>query len=137
MNRNTILACIAIIAIIIVGGLIYVKSNPGFSFPTIFGMSDQQIGKATVDYINNNQLSQTPATLVSVSEVSGLVKVKIKIGTSDFDSYATKDGKLLFPQAFEMAPKKVTTPDGKDTKDTGTPTSLQKKDSPMLEAFVV
>ena len=94
MNKNTILVCIAIIAIIITGVLIFVNSGHGFSFPTIFGTSDSKIGKEVVDYINSNQLSQTPASLVKVSEASGLVKVTIKIGTSQFDSYATKDGKL-------------------------------------------
>ena len=107
MNRNTILVSIAIIAIIITGGLIFANSNHGFSFPSIFGISDSQIGKDAIDYINNNQLSSTPATLVKVSEASGLVKVTIKIGTNQFDSYATKDGKLLFPQAFDMSAKKT------------------------------
>ena len=106
MNRNTILVCIAIIAIIITGGLIYANQNQGFTFPAIFGMSDNQIGKNVVSYINSNQLSSTPASLVSVSEVSGLVKVTIKIDTNQFDSYATKDGKFLFPQAFDMSVKK-------------------------------
>ena len=45
MNRNTILVGVAIIAIIVTGVLIYANSNHGFSFPTIFGMSDSQIGK--------------------------------------------------------------------------------------------
>ena len=92
INKNTILAAIAIIAIIITGGLIFASKNHGFSLPTIFGKSDAEIGKATVDYINNNKLSQSTASLVSVSEESGLVKIKIKIGTSQFDSYVTKDG---------------------------------------------
>jgi len=72
-------------------------------------MSDTQVGKNAVAYINNNQLSSTPATFVSASEASGLVKVKIKIGTSSFDSYVTKDGKLLFPQAYDMTTKKAST----------------------------
>ncbi|MGA2418213.1 MAG: hypothetical protein ABSF55_03175 [Candidatus Staskawiczbacteria bacterium] len=141
MNRNTILVGIAIIAIIICAGLIYFNSNHSFSFTTIFGISDNQIGKKAVDYINNNQLSSTPATLVKVSEASGLVKVTIKIGTSTFDSYVSKDGKLLFPQAFNMSAQKTTAAASTNTNSTKTATqaaaAIKKTASPTLEAFVV
>jgi hypothetical protein len=142
MNRNTIFVAIAIIAIIVTSVLIFAHSNQGFTIPTIFGMSDSQIGKKAIDYINNNQLSSTPASLVSVSEASGLVKVKIKIGTSSFDSYATKDGKLLFPQAFDMTPKASATADSNIKSNsaqnpTQTAASTTKTDKAMLEAFVV
>lgn len=138
MNRNTILVCIAVIAIIIVGGLIFVKSNSGFSFPTIFGMSDKAIGEKVVKYINDNQLASTPASVVGVSQVSGLVKVRIKIGTNEFDSYATKDGSLLFPQAFEMDPKKTSaSTDTNASANNSAPTEVTKTANPMLEAFVV
>jgi hypothetical protein len=138
MDRNTILVCIAVIAIIIVGGLIFAKSNSGFSFPTILGYSDKAIGEKVVKYINDNQLASTPASVVSVSRVSGLVKVKIKIGTNEFDSYATKDGSLLFPQAFEMDPKKTSaSTDENASANNTTPTEVTKTEKPILEAFVV
>ncbi len=143
MNKNTILVAIAIIGIVITGGLIFAKSNTGFSLPNIFGMSDQQVGQKAVDYINNNQLSSTPATLVSVSEESGLVKVKIKIGDSEFDSYATKDGKFLFPQAFNMNPPKDDASSATDATANATMTpeeaaaAITKTDAPILEAYVV
>ncbi len=138
MNRNTILICIAIIIIIITGILIYANSNHAFSLPTIFGMSDQQIGNNVIKYINDNQLAQTPASLVKVSEASGLVKVTIKIGTNQFDSYATKDGKLLFPTAFDMSPKNsASTNQNASANSNNTQTSVTKSDSPMLDAFVV
>jgi len=144
MNRNTILIGVAVIAIVVTGCLIFAKSNTGFSFPNIFGMSNDRVGKRAVDYINNNQLSQTPASLVSVSEESGLVKVRIKIGDSEFDSYATKDGKLLFPQAFDMSPatdKTSTTDSTAGANSTLTPeeaaAAITKTDKPMLDAYIV
>lgn len=144
MNRNAILVGVAIIAIIVTGVLIYANLNHGFSFPSIFGMSDNQIGKKVISYINNNQLSSTPASLVSVSEESGLVKVKIKIGTNTFDSYATKDGKLLFPQSFDMSAKTSSASanqNASSTNSTQTPAqaaaAITKVASPMLEAYVV
>ncbi|MGD0576878.1 MAG: hypothetical protein ABSA74_02275 [Candidatus Staskawiczbacteria bacterium] len=144
MDRNTVLVGIAVIGIVVCAGLIYANSNHGFGLPTIFGASDSKIGQAAVSYINNNGLSSTPATLVSVSETSGLIKVKIKIGTQSFDSYATKDGKLLFPQAFDMSvTKTAATPANKNTAATPSQTpaqaaaAIKKTSSPMLEAFVV
>ena len=133
-NKNTVLIAVAVLAVIVTGVLIFGKSYKGFSLPNIFGYSAQQVGQKSIDYINNNQLSQEPATLVSVSKTSGLVKIRIKIGESEFDSYATSDGKLLFPQAFEMEPKEDAASDGADNSE---PVSLKKSDSPMLEAFVV
>jgi len=140
MNRKTILICVAVIAIIITAGLIYANSNSGFTFPTLFGMSDQKIGEQVVKYINDNQLASTTATLVKVSETSGLVKVTIKIGTSQFDSYSTKDGKFLFPQAFDMSPKKTsasTSANASANTGSKTATEVTKTDKPELDAFVV
>ena len=58
MDRNSILVGIAVLGIVITGGLIYFNSNHGisFNFPTIFGASDNKIGLAAVDYINKNGL---------------------------------------------------------------------------------
>jgi len=141
MNKNAVFVTIAIIGIIITGGLILGNSNRGFTLPNFFGISDNQIGKNVVQYINDNQLSTTPAELVSVSEVSGTVKVTIKIGSNQFDSYATKDGKFLFPQAFDMSAKKTsasTSPNASaNNAPAQAPTTVQKSDNPVLEAYVV
>lgn len=139
MNRNTILVAIAVIAIIVTGVLIYSQSNPNFSFPNILGYSDKQVADNVIKYINDNKLAQTPATLVKFSKAEGLVKVTIKIGTSEFDSYATKNGKLFFPQAYEMTPKKDVAPVDQNAGETPAKTAaaVTKTDKPMLEAFVV
>ncbi len=144
MNKNTILVIIAVVGILITGGLIYADSNPNFSLPSIFGMSNDKIAQKAIDYINNNNLSDTPAAMVSVAGESGIVKITIKIGESQFDSYATKDGKLLFPQAFDMSGN---TPDSSSQDaTTGSTTgktaeeiiaAIQKSDKPVVDAFVV
>lgn len=134
IDRNIILVCIAVLAVIITGVLIFVNTNHSFAMPSLFGISDSQLAKEAIDYINNNKLSQTPASLVNVSEASGLVKVKIKIGTTNYDSYVTKDGKLFFPQAFDIS---KTSAANNTTAKTTTPTAVTKSDKPMLEAFIV
>jgi len=103
LNKNTALLAIAVVGIIVIGVLVFANNSGGnFSFFGIFGSSSEKIAQKAVDYINNNGLSSTPASLVSFSEESGLIKIKIKIGPNEFDSYVTKDGKLLFPQVINM-----------------------------------
>lgn len=63
------------------------------------GPSNEAIAKKAVDFINKG--GQT-ASIESVSEESGLVKIRLTVDGNPFDSYATKDGKLLFPKAFNL-----------------------------------
>jgi hypothetical protein len=79
------------------------------------------------------------------SRESGLIKFKLKVGTAEYDTYATKDGKLFFPQVFNMAKddsKKTDdkTGDAKPSESVDAKKvidSIKKSDSPMLEAYVV
>lgn len=145
IDKNQIFVGIAIIAIIIVGILIYGSPNGGTAI-NLFGPSNEEIGERAVSYINNNGLSSTLASLVSVSNEDGLVKIKIKIDTQEFDSYATKSGKLFFPQGFDMSGEAENT-NNTDASDVGNQTdsqtpeeaaaSINKLSSPMLEAYVV
>jgi predicted RNA-binding protein YlqC (UPF0109 family) len=139
MDKNTVLVGVAIIAIIITGVLIFAKSNPNFSIPNIFGKSTESIAKAAIDYINNNKLSQTPASLVSTSVESGLVKIRIKIGEQEFDSYISKDGRFLFPQPpIDMNPPKENKTAGAGSGGAEqTAENIQKSDNPVLEAYIV
>ena len=139
MNRNTILVAIAIIAIIITGGLILIKSNSGFSLSNLgFGSSPTQIGQKAVDYINNNKLSSSKVTLKSASEVSGLIKISIDVGGQAYDSYVTKDGRFLFPNTpIDMTPAKTTSSTSAAKATAKNTSSVTKAVKPMLEAFVV
>lgn len=147
INKNTIIIGIAVIGVLLVGGLIYANSNPEFSSSVSsflgIGTSNQEIAQKAVDYINNNGLAGSEASLVEVSEESGLVKIKLEIGGNQFDSYVTKDGKLLFPSVLKMEDDQSSSA---DTTANAQPTeeqmqqakdAIQKTDSPMLEAYVV
>ena len=142
INKNSLLIGIAVIGVIITGVLIFASSGTGFSLSNLnlgFGESNDQIAKKAVEYINSNGLSTETVSLVGVSEESGLIKIKIKIGEKEFDSYISKDGKLLFPATpIDMSAKKD---DGTGSTATGptpqTCDSLNKTDKPQLEAYVV
>ena len=139
INKNTIF--VAIIVIIIIVGAILVSGNSagGFSFSNIFGSSIQPVGEKVVKYINDNNLASSPAELVSVSEESGMVKVTLKIGEQEYESYATKDGKILWPtKGLELEPQDnsgATNQDGAGQIES--PDGISKSDAPLLEAFVV
>lgn len=105
MNKNSILIGVAVLAVIATGVLAF-GSNSGrvLSFLKLnSGMSAEAISKKSIDYLNKNVLQQGQiASLESYSEESGVVKMKIKIADKTYDSYATKDGKLLFPEALTI-----------------------------------
>jgi len=148
INKNILSIGVAVIGIAVVLVLILVSSNPNISFAQFgIGADKNKISEKSLSYINTNLLSggQT-ASVTSVSEESGLIKMKLKIGTNEFDTYATKDGKLLFPQAFNMDEVKNTPADTTGSSNTNAPTADQikktcdataKTDKPMLEAYVV
>jgi hypothetical protein len=141
LNKNTILIALGVVAVVIIAVLIYTGPSSSFSLSNFltFGQSNQQIGQKVIDYINTKNLTGgAPAELVSVSEESGLVKIKIKIGENEFDSYATKDGKFLFPQVFDMSKEEA----GNNQPAAGKTAeeiiaAIKKSDSPLVEAFIV
>ncbi len=106
LDRNTLFVGIAIVAVCIVVALILTNGSSGQFLDKIksftFGMSKDNLAKKGIDYINNNVLSGQKAVLISTSEESGLIKIKISIGGKEFDSYMSKDGELLFPEAIKL-----------------------------------
>jgi len=106
-TKNQLFIGVAILAVILTGVVFFSGSRFNFSngLPLKIGsnMSADEIAKKSIDYLNKSILQEgQTAELVSSSEESGVVKIKIKIGGNTYDSYATKDGKLLFPEAFNL-----------------------------------
>jgi len=57
----------------------------------------------SVNYINANLLDgNTKASLINSEEKNGVYLLKLDINGKSFDSYATKDGNLLFTSAIDM-----------------------------------
>jgi hypothetical protein len=137
-DKKTITIASIIIVIISAALLAYIKTGPGFSGLKFWTLGDKKIAEKAIKYINNNNLASSEASLVSYSRESGLIKIKIKIGATEFDSYLTKDGKYLFPQVIEM--KETETENTEETTPTVSVESCEdmtKTDNPMLEAYVV
>lgn len=143
IDQNFVLVAVAIIVILIGGYLAFGEGDLSKVLSFKKGLSNDEIAQKSIDYLNNDILKgQSTATLVSVAEESGLVKIKIKVGANEFDSYATRDGNLLFPQAFNMGGADATAVNNASADNTQatakkTAADIKKEDKPVLDAFVV
>jgi len=95
------------------------------------GLTASEAASRAIDYINENLVQGSTATLVSVEEVSGIYKVITSYQGSNIPVYITKDGKFLIlqQQTFDTT-KAVTT-------TTTQPTEIPKTDKPTAELFVM
>lgn len=127
VNKNLILVIIAALGILVTGVLVL---NDGRG-------SSKAVVERSIDYLNKNILQQgQTASLVSFAKESGVIKVSMKIGDKDYDSYISKDGKLFFPEALSLDSKIETTPTANQP-SVATPANLAKVDKPLLEAYIV
>ena len=97
--------------------------------------SYQQIAEKAINYINTNKDTLTggnTASLISVVEDGEILKLRLKVGEREYDSYATKDGKFLFPEAYTLEEKT-------EEEATATPSSPEtpKQDRPDVKLFVM
>jgi len=145
-NRNTAIATVVIVVVVIaaLGYYIYsskADSQSGFDFSALkfWQSGDKKLAEDAVNYINSQGLAATNVTLESYERVSGVVKIKISIGGTEYESFVTRDGKYLFPSALEMTPSQATDNSSQTTATTSATTceDLTKSDSPELDVYVV
>lgn len=92
-------------------------------------LSPEKAAERVVNFINNVALQgQATASLVSVEKQSGLYRLRIKINDQEFESYVTRDGKLLFGPATEITEESL---------NQNTETSVPRTDVPKVELFVM
>jgi hypothetical protein len=143
-SKNNIIITIAVLAIIITGVLILGGNTKLGNILKFNTLSAEEVAQKSIDYLNNSILKgQATATMNGFSEQDGFVKIKIKLGNSEFDAYATKDGKYLFPQAFVMTDSKnkpvanANNNNAEEPKTKKTCADIKKTDKPILDAFIV
>ena len=133
LNKNLLPISIVIAAAIIGGVLVYTNQGcvPQEKLAGI--LNSQEIAQKAIDFINQNNMAgeNQTASLGEVFDESGLYKFKVKIGENEFDSYVTKDGKLLFPQAGVDLEKEPI------AKEENKPLEVPKTDTPDVKLFVM
>jgi len=94
-------------------------------------ISSQEAANKTISFINDNLLSAgTTAEFVSVEEEQDLYKVEIEISGQTYDTYATKDGRMLFTSGISMTGTTGTT-------TTTTAPQVVKTEKPEANLFVM
>jgi len=116
-RKNLIPIAIIIAGLLIAGAFVYVNQGK-VSEKAPEGLSPQQAAEKAINYINQNLLQGgATASLINVIEENGIYKFRLKIGQNEYDSYVTKNGKLLFIQGIDLEKprKKVEEPKGEPT----------------------
>jgi len=129
--KNLIPISIIIAGLLIAGAFIYI--NQGKEITSEEGLSSQEIAEKAINYINQNLLQEgTTASLLNVGEENGVYKIHLKIGENEYDSYVTKDGKLLFTEGVDLESGPVSAQEGSEA--TG---EISKQDTPDVKVFVM
>ena len=128
---------IIVAGLLVAGAFIYVSQGNIFSKGQL---SAEAAADKAVKYINDNKdtiANGMTASLVSVSEEGTVYKIHIKIGDGEYDSYVTKDGEFLFPNAYKLE-EATTTGEGSST-DNGSDVAVTvtKTDKPDVKLFVM
>jgi len=127
MNKY-IIGAILIAGLIVAGAIVSVNRSDVETLPS------DEVSKKIINFINQELLQGTgTASLKDITKESGLYKMKIVVNEQEIDSYATLDGKLFFPDVFNLS--EILTPENSTN-----PTScedINKSDNPLFEVFVV
>ncbi|MEI7690727.1 MAG: hypothetical protein WCI63_03825 [bacterium] len=130
LQNKTLIALLVII--VFVGG--------GYAFVKYFGQKDigPDAAKTKVEkYINENLVQAgTKATVKNIVANGNLYKVTLTVGTQEVIGYVTKDGKLFFPQAYEMDKTSAEKSASKAASNEKT-TAETKADVPTVDLFVM
>jgi glutaredoxin len=110
----------------------------GFAFKKAGAISADEAATNAIDFINTRlELAgaNVTATLDGVVEKNGLYAVTLSIEGQQMESYVTKDGQLLFPQAIPMVEETAAdlSDTTADTSDTSADTTAQAAAYPTSE----
>ncbi len=133
MKASTFWQAIAgVLAVVLVVSII----TGGFAFKKAGALSADEAANNTVDFINTRlELAgaNVTATLNSVAEKNGLYAVSVEIEGQAMETFVTKDGQLLFPQAIPMVEEAVIDTTTETTTDNTANTQTQTAAYPTSE----
>ena len=133
-TKNLIPLAIVISALLIAGAFIYIELGKGKEENSGI-LSPQEAAEKAINYINENQdsfnLQGQTVYFVSATEENSVYKFRLKIGEAEYDSYVTRDGKVLFPSGIDLEPAPAS------TQEEETPEEIQKSDNPDVKLFVM
>ncbi|MGV8172098.1 MAG: DsbA family protein [Candidatus Woesearchaeota archaeon] len=119
------------LCILLLIGLIISLSLKGNSSTTNTGLPPEQVKAQVETYLKS---LSNDASVDSIEDKGDLYAVKLTVQGMQYDSYATKDGKLLFPQGIDVTQTVNSTAPAANTQ---TPTVVPKTDKPVVELFIM
>jgi hypothetical protein len=123
------------LATIVLLALLIINVFTGYNY-SFGGLSKEEVSTTTIDFINENLLQgQSQAQLVSASKEGDLFNLKLSVSGQEIDSYVTKDGKILFPQAIKM--DEVSVPSTPNTPAETQVPEVTKSAKPIVELFIM
>lgn len=133
-TKNLIAPAIIAAAVLIAGAVIYIDQGKGEEKNSGILSPQEAAGKA-IDYINQNKdsfnLQGQTVSFVDAVEENNIYKFRLKIGEAEYDSFVTKDGKILFPSGINLEPASTS------AQKEQTPQEIQKSDEPDVKLFVM
>jgi len=128
--QNKTIVALLVLVLFIGAGVVFVK---------YFGQKDigADAAKAKVEkYINENLVQEgTKATVKSIASEGSLYKLTLMVGTQEVIGYVTKDGKLFFPQGYEM--EKSSEQNSSEQKTNEKTAAENKTEVPTVDLFVM
>ncbi len=122
-----------ILAILLIVSLYFNFNSPASAGQVL---SPEEAADKAISYINTNLMQPgVSAKQLGVEENSDLYNVKLDIAGNEYDSYVTKDGKLLFPTVIDMT-EQAEQPTQDPTSATQEPAAV-KSEKPTVELFVM
>src|SRR3989344_3524249 len=93
------------------------------------------LGVAVLGILTTGMLMATNANMAGSNKLLSFLKFKIQIAGKDYDSYVSKDGKLLFPEGISVDLGIAT--QANQPLGAATPVTVAKVQKTSLEAYVV
>jgi len=119
-GKNLIVFVIALALLVVAGTFVFMNQRKAKESITEGVLSPQQIAEKAINFLNQNKQrfglpEGITASLINVVEEDGVYKIHLKIGEEEYDSYVTKGGKLLFPQAIDLEEAPIAQASGAET----------------------
>ncbi len=113
MNKYLILAAIVVSGVLIAGTFVFINYWP------MGTLSAQEAADKAIAFVNKNIEEGAAASSVQVAEKGPFYQTSLKINETQYESYITKDGKLLFPSGINLEePVQEETAQATDTEST-------------------
>jgi len=130
----------AVILLLIIVFAVYSKN--GNSFKNLFSknITKEEAKAKFQDFVTKNVPAGTQIEVKDATEENGLYKIPIVVaGQPEIDSYMTKDGLKLFPQAIDLAAADAAAAAANDTANAPTAPAqeIPKSDKPVVKLFVM